>query len=314
MLQRGVVVVAVDLSGEMRLCVRTPDDLCREDLTDLLQHGCAVFVCEIHAELHPFEIASAFIGIDRQEGQIPCGIDCRMPFCIQRRRNLIEILPDDVAEMPAAGVEHDAAHAGFILLQFDEMVAAAERAGLEVSFIELGEQRTVCLIFLHLRLCAVENGGRLRGLIVRKTGRNIPQDAAADALKERAASGDCLPQELHGDVCLHKAHPAADINADCVGDDGTLTGDHTADRHTLARVGIGHQCDMLEREGQLCEMCCLLCAFFSDCFRIGLPDLDRQCVVFFHYKHGSLSFLHFVVFCCALCYGHSIAYFRREIM
>ena len=174
-----------------------------------------------------------------------------MPFCVQRRSDLIEILPDDIAEMPAAGMQHDAAVSVFVLLQFDEVVSAAERSRLKIAFLQLRKQCRIRFILLHFLLGAVKHRGCLRLTVMPEAGRHIPQDIPADRLHEIPAAGDGLPQHRYRDISLDKAHAAADVHTDCIRNHGILTSDDTADRHTLSGVGIGHQRDPLERERQL---------------------------------------------------------------
>ena len=155
-------------------------------------------------------------------------------------------------------MQHDAAEAVFVLLQFDEVVAAAERTRLEIALIQLRKQLRIRLILLHFRLGAVKHGRCLRLLIMREAGRDIPQDIPADCLHQIPAAGDGFPQDGNRDVRLHKAHAAADVHTDCIRNDHILTCDDAADRHAHACVGIGHQRDPLVRERQLRKMLCLL--------------------------------------------------------
>ena len=70
---------------------------------------------------------------------------------------LIEVLSYDISEVTASRVEHDAAHTVVVLLDLDEVVAAAEGACLKVALLYLGNELLIGFKAAHFSLGAVQH-------------------------------------------------------------------------------------------------------------------------------------------------------------
>lgn len=55
----------------------------------------------------------------------------------------------------------------------------------------------------------------------------------------------------------HRMHTAANIHADCVGNNRIYGGQHPTDGHTVAHMGIGHQRHVVKGAGQIGQVACL---------------------------------------------------------
>ena len=107
-------------------------------------------------------------------------------------------------------MQHNPDKAFLIALQFDEVVAAAQRADL------LGGGHI--LTFHHCRLLDVEILRHkcfiLSGFVMLHTHRDALADIAHDDLAQRL-----LREVLHTERTLHRAHSATDVNPDRIRDD-----------------------------------------------------------------------------------------------
>ncbi len=80
--------------------------------------------------------------------------------------------------------------------------------------------------------------------MVVETHRDIPQNVAHQSLHKTAAAGLYLFQRRDRDVSADKAHSAADIHANRVGDDRIYRRDDATYWHPHPLMGVGHQADM----------------------------------------------------------------------
>ena len=126
-------------------------------------------------------------------------------------------------------------------LQLDKVVAAAECAYLLGGRgILTGYHRELVHIETLWHECRV-----LGGLVMVEAEGNLLSDAAHELLSEHVP-GDILRTE----GSLHRAHPAADVHPDSVGDDGAFRCQHAAYGHALAPVHVRHECQVVEDEGE----------------------------------------------------------------
>ena len=179
-------------------------------------------------------------------------------------RQLVVVVGHLVADVPAAGVDHDPDMAVVAQLNLDEVVAAAERAELEqAAFILAGDDRQ--LLFRASPAELRHPPARLRFLVVRQSRAGRSGGWPGGSFSAAA----CRWPAARSAPC---AHPAADIHPHRVGDDHTLGRRHPADGHAVANMGVGHDRHMVEEKGQIGEILGLLQGVEVD---IAQPEFDR---------------------------------------
>jgi hypothetical protein len=171
-------------------------------------------------------------------------------------------------------VEHDEDPALGIALQLEEVVPRAERAELVDRPIEPGR-----LDRLRSLEPDLDQGGlaidrlRLRAHAHRDAGSNLIEDGAELG---RA-------QGVDRQVGLDQGDPAADVDADAVGHDRAVGEQHAADLHAVARVGVGHERDVMDRERQVRQVRGLL---ERRPLEVDRPALDRDTPGLAHPRQG----------------------------
>lgn len=267
-LHGGIVVGNVD----HRLKLDTLQRVC-QDLLDAQHHQATVAEGELNAVLHLVPVRTKLLGTLRQERHVDLRRDDRVPFLVERRSQLVVIVSDLLAEVSLPRVDHDPERALFVHLQLDEVVAATERTDLIAN--------GVLTAFNDLQLIDVEALRQillvLRLLVVVHTQRNAGTDASHDLL------ADGLGREiLHLPVGLNRAHSAADIHTYGVGHYHTVTGKYTTDRHTHAGMYVGHDGQVMVKEGQRGKVLDLMHCRLLHLVR---PDLYRTVVddLYFHF-------------------------------
>src|SRR3974390_3712850 len=86
---------------------------------------------------------------------------------------------------------------------------------------------------------------------------------------------EVIGQIARVEVCLHRHHPAADIDTDCGRNDRALRWDHTAYRRANAPVDIWHGRDPLKNERELCYVQELLTSLAFELHSLG-PRFDGR--------------------------------------
>ena len=148
-------------------------------------------------------------------------------------------------------MEHNGAKSAFVLLQFDEMVAAAQRSYLKIAVGNILGKNGVLFIFGKLLLCLVKHRRRLCSLVMVEARGDISENIAHNRLKQSAVSRNRFTKERNGDICLNKAHSAADVNAYRIGYNSIFAGNNAAYGHSLTRMSIGHKGNPFVNEGEL---------------------------------------------------------------
>ena len=153
-------------------------------------------------------------------------------------------MADFEAQIARPGMQHDAKLSLIVRLQFDEMVAAAERADLIggiVQFLHQFLRHRVLFLGCHSLKEAGDRFTLLFFLMVLEAGRDIPQDVARDRLGQLPVRRLDFDQPFDRDVRLDKTHPAADIHPDRIRNDDLFGSDDAPDRHAVAGMRIRHQ-------------------------------------------------------------------------
>ena len=197
--------------------------------------------------------------------------------------------------MTASGVNHHGEEALVVLLELNEMIAAAQRSNLKVSGIQLAEKFAVLLIFVHLVQCPVQDVGGHGLLVVGKAYRDIAHNVSDDGLNQVSASCHDLPEIICPDAGLDVGHAAANVHAHRIGNDHILRGDHSADGHSHACVRIGHKADRARKKWKVGQMKSLLPAGGLQLFFSFQPHLygDFHGFSIIQYEHiDSLPFIY----------------------
>ena len=183
-----------------------------------------------------------------------------MPLLLRDRLRAPDVeVADLVADAARAGVQRRPHRVRFVGRELDEVVAAAERAELQLP---VRIDRAVVARGERLELLDAPRGAVAeRSVVVAGAHRNAPLDARAN----RRRVGDVVARQrrLDGD------HPAADVDADRRRDDRALCGQHRTDRRAFAVVAVGHHRDVLEDERHRRRVLDLL-------QRLGLDRLGRR--------------------------------------
>ena len=201
-----------------------------------------------------------------------------MPPLIQLGSYFVVIVAHLLAEVSRTRVNHNPKIALLILLQLYEMVAATQCAhlmedGLASAFYNFQTVDVIAhgQVFLVLRL-----------LVVVHSERYALPDSTHNLLAQhlRRYVG-YLP------VCFNSTHAATDIHPYGVGYDSILTGQHTADRHSNAGMHVGHDGQVMEKEGQCGQVLdlahgSLLHAVRPYHHRTVVDHLNFHCLFFFN--------------------------------
>ena len=211
--------------------------------------------------------------------------------------NLVEILPYHVAEHSASRMEHYTSHAIFILLYLYKMVSSAKRADRVISLLDKFQQFAVSIVSFYLTLRLIKHGRSLRLAVVTKTHRDSTEYISYYHLYKLTASCYSVTKNVHRDICLHKSHSTADVNAHCIWDNSIFAGYHAAYRHSLSCMRIRHQCDMVMSERKICKVYSLLETAFLDIAYRLCPYLDRNqhfifIIIFKHFVYLLLLLLY----------------------
>ena len=216
-----------------------------QHLLDALHHQAAVAVGEVHAIEHFFPIQVKLRRTLGQERQTQIGRNGRVPARVEIGRNLVVVIAHAGTEVARTGVEHHPEVAGFVLLEFDEVVAAAERP----DFLGSGDLPLLDDDHILYIVSGGQKGFILRHLVTAHTDGDALADAAHDFLAEHIGRDVThLPTRPEG------AHAAPDVHAHGVGDDDVFAGQHAADGHSHSGVDIGHESEVVEEEGQSGEV------------------------------------------------------------
>lgn len=261
MLHGGIVVGYVDhlLEGDTRQRVG-------ENLLDALHHELAVAVGEIDAVFHLVPVHAELSGRARQEGQADFGRHGRVPALVQGGSEAVVVVADELAEVARAGVDHHPEVVVLILLQLDEVVAAAEGAHL------FQDRRLAALDNLHaLNVVALgQTGGVLRLLVVVHAQRDAPAYAAHNLLAQYVG------RQLRGlPGGLQRTHAAADVHAHGVRNHGIRAGQHAADGHAHAGMHVGHNGQVVVEERQRRQ---ILYLRHGRSLHLVRPDLHRTSI------------------------------------
>ena len=131
-LQRRVVVGDVDGLGE-----KDRGAAALQDILDPLQHQAPVGPGEFDAVAHLLQVARGHRGIEKEKGQLPVDGLAAALFAADLDGQVVVVVGHLVAEIAAAGMDHDPDMAVVRLLDLDEVVAAAEGADLAQGMVEL---------------------------------------------------------------------------------------------------------------------------------------------------------------------------------
>lgn len=172
---------------------------------------------------------------------LPLRVDSCEVHRVQLFRKLVVEVSDLLAEVSGTRVEHDPEVSLLVLLQLDEVVAAAQGTDLASSrgVLSAHHMQIVDVVALrHKRLL-------LQFLVVIHAERDPLPDARHDILPYQ------LSRDLVcDDVRLDSAHAASDVHSDGVGDDHLLGGEDASDRHPHTAMHIRHERQMMIHERQ----------------------------------------------------------------
>ena len=174
---------------------------------------------------------------------------------------MVEVLGDLLAYVARPRVHYHPSDSLRILLHFDEVVPAAERADLTLGLGDLGPQSR------HVR-DRVEEIGAVR------LARRMPVETLGHSPLDFAEDRFANSQELaSGDVRAPAAHATADVESDRMRDHPPPCREHSADRHSVADVGVGHERHVVGCEREVGQIARLGQRLLVD----GVaPDVDRE--------------------------------------
>ena len=231
LLDRRVVVVDVD-----RRFRQGGREVAGDRIVHGLPHQTPVLGGEAQTPAHRLEVLLAGPALDVEVRQAPLQRDPCAMAAVLLACDVVVALGRLQADVARARVDHHPHHATGIDLQFDEVVAASQRAELALGPGHLlAQDRDVGDVVEQV------GAARLAAVVPVEALRHGPLDVAEDSVAQRR-------QLLGGDTGLPRAHPASDVEADGVRDDLPLGGEDSADRHAEADVGVGHERDVADRE------------------------------------------------------------------
>ena len=254
-----------------RLKLYSLQGVCK-NLLDALHHKPAVAQGEVDAEEHFLPVHLKLLASPGQERQTDVGRYRGMPYFVKMSCNLVVVVTDLLAEVARAGVDHDPEAAFLVLLQLDEVVAASKRAHLMQDGLA-----TALHDFQLVYVIALWQVSRVLSiLVVVHAERYTLADVTHNLLAEHISR-----DVFHLPAGLDCTHAAADVHAHGVGNDGILAGQHTTDRHPHAGMHVGHDGQVMEKEGQCRQVLNLAHGRLLDVTR---PYLDGTVVdhLYFH--------------------------------
>ncbi len=190
------------------------------------------------------EVFSAF----REVGEITIRQVGHQAFHILARQ-LDEVIGDAVADAATAGMQHDPDLVVFIQADFNEVIAAAQRAHLTNPVAELAKRfEQVGMLLCHGREPRLEwLGSRDQSaikVVLVAPGRNIAADLVKHLLQR------FLVDIVGGERELAGQHAAAYVHTHRCRDDGLVRGNHRTDSRASAKMHIRHSSNVMVNEGQ----------------------------------------------------------------
>ena len=194
--------------------------------------------------LRPAELGDVAVELGRALDQVgEVGVRQRDPPRLHRRLGDLDVrLGDLVADAPAARVQEQPDRVRLVEADLDEVVAAAQRAELQLPVAGVRRRVEAGLGCQRLELGDARLGGR-DDLAVVGAGRG--RHGPLDLLAQGPAVGRQVGRR---ELRAHGDHAAADVDADGGRHHGAERRDHRPDGGAEAQVGVGHQREVREYE------------------------------------------------------------------
>ena len=165
------------------------------------------------------------------------------------------------------------------LLDLDEVVAPAQGTELAAGAGELRADHRQ-FVLLPGRAQVGHQWEGLRTVVVLEPHRHRAAQVAED--------GAQLLNRHFVEAGAHRLHAAADVHAHAVGDDRAHRGQHPADGHAVAHVGIGHDGDVVEGAVQVGQVAGLVHGLVV---QLVEPEEDGNFFGVDHTVHGALHWV-----------------------